>query len=253
MRIRRITGSQQIFFPLVVGCLAALGPLHADEIVSDDGRTREGEIVGVDGRTLQLRVGAGTIGIPLDRVASVTKPAPEAFQQALSARADGDSGRALELLRPLVGRFAGLPVDWARRATSLLGDLLLDAGEIEPAKAAFERFQTHYGGDGGGARLEVGLARIDFARGEFESARERLEPVVAEALDKPGASGTMDATYGNALLLLGRIEERAGALQQALEYYLYAQTVYNRDRALAESAAAHARRLRDENPGLVVR
>lgn len=225
----------------------------ADRLVLTDGRSQEGEILSVDGSNVQIAVGAGTIGIPLGRIQSVEKRPPEGYEEGIAAYRAGETGKALGLLRPLAEGFAGLPVDWARQATSVLGDLLLNEGDLDGAEKAFRKYQEAYGADGGGGvTLAVGLARIELARGEAEAAAERIRPVIDEAMAKPGASGPAGSAYGHAFLIAGKLAEERGDHAKALEHYLRTETVFHSDERAVELAMESRRSLTARHPELIV-
>lgn len=224
----------------------------ADSVILKDGRSQQGEIVGVEGGNLMLKVGAGTIGLQLNAIASISKDAPKNFEEGMAAYQAGDTGKALGLLRPIAEAFAGLPTEWAREATGAVADLYLVSDDYENAAKAFEKFQAAYGETGGGVRAEVGRARIAFAQGDSQAARQRIQPVIEQALGVFAPESSLATAYSQAFLLAGRLDEKDGDLQQALVNYLRVVTIYHQDSKAVAAANERATSLQNENPQLAV-
>lgn len=244
----------QLLFIISV-LLAGLGSqitTLADTITLKDGRTQQGEITRVENGSAMLKVGAGEIGIKLASIASVDKAPPKGFTEGMSAYSSGDAAKALGLLKPIATAFVGLPAEWARTAAGALADLYLTLEDYDNAAKAFEAFQSAYGEFGGGVRAEVGRARIAFAQGDFDAARQRIQPVIEEALGVFAPESSVASAYSQAFLLMGRLDEQAGDLQGALVNYLRTVTIYYQDPKAAADAAERAESLQKENTTLVV-
>ncbi len=224
----------------------------ADTVKLKDGRTQQGEIVGVEGANLMINVGAGTIGLQLAAVESVTKEPPAGFREGMDAYLSGDAGKALGLLRPVAEKFAGLPTDWAREATGAVADLYLSMDDYDNAAKAFEKFQAAYGEAGGGQRAEVGRARIAFAKGDTETARKLLQPVIDQALGVFAPDASLAAAYSQAFLLAGQLDEKAGDIQQALVNYLRVVTIYYQDAKAVAMASERANAIQSADNTVVV-
>src|SRR5262245_40062393 len=125
-----------------LGCVALVALLTAaavgtaqDVVLQKDGQRREGEILGIDGGKLKSKVGPAETGIPMDQVASVAKAPPKAYDEVLKVWQNGNANKTLSLLKPLVETFRGLPVEWAERASALLGDVYLSLDQLPAAEA----------------------------------------------------------------------------------------------------------------------
>src|SRR5688572_14500406 len=64
-----------------------------------------GQILSSDGRIVQFKTQAGSIGYPLASVESVTMPAPPEYSQAQQALLAKDSKKALQLARGIYDKF----------------------------------------------------------------------------------------------------------------------------------------------------
>ncbi|MGF1656143.1 MAG: tetratricopeptide repeat protein [Verrucomicrobiales bacterium] len=209
--------------------------------------TQEGEILGVSGTNIMVRVAAGEVGVPLASVQRVVMPAPEAFGRGQSAMRENNYEAAISELQRVVDQFAGLPVDWARSATAMLGDAYVGLGRFDEAEDTYQKFQSVYSGAEGSAQASVGMARVDLERGRLPEARARLEPITELALKQLHASADQGRVYTQAFLLLGRLEEAAGNPQQALEHYMRAVAVFPQDAPSSQEAQERAAALQGQN------
>jgi tetratricopeptide (TPR) repeat protein len=226
--------------------LAAIGLLVSsafsqDAVVLKDGQRREGQILGVTGDSLRIKVGPAETGIPLAGVSSVTMTPPKAFDDAVTAWQKGDAAATIAVLKPLVGTYLGLPTKWSSRAAALLGEAYVTDGKITEAEAAFADFQKAYPDDANSA--DVGLARIAVAKKDYETARAKLTPIVEGAAKELYPSAGENAVFGRALLLMGEIQESTGDNPAALSNYLLAATVFREDKAVVAKAEARANAL----------
>lgn len=122
-----------------------------------------------------------------------------------AARADlraGQSGAAIRALEQLVVRFPD-DLEGTGNALYLLGDLALDAGHPDSARALFIRLATRHGGSTFGPRATLLAPLIAHARGRSAVAAREL----AAALDSERLTG-LDAEAGR--YWLGRIRETLG-------------------------------------------
>jgi len=130
----------------------------------------------------------------------------------------GDSAGSLELLREAARGETSDPAVHCRLGTQLVRD-----GEL---REAIEAFNTSLGIDPDQPHPKVGLARVAVENGDYQDARELLEPIV---LDHP--------QYGHAHFVLGRaylgleLEEEA---QRELALGLDSQPQVMSDRYTAE-------------------
>ena len=234
----------------LVALFAATATLPAqDLVVQKDGQRREGEILGTADGKLKIKVGPAETSLPMEQVASVTKAAPKAYEDALKAWQAGNANKSLSLLKPLVETFRGLPVDWAERASALLGDLYLSLDQFPAAEAAFAEFTKSY--PNATSLSDIGLARLAVSRKDFAGAKARLGPIVAEAEKVVAADTAKSATYGQAFYLMGLVHENEGAYPEALRDYLSAVTLFHEDEAIVAKAQERAEFLVKEKQAIV--
>ena len=241
---------------MLVLCLATLAGTAAlsaqDRLYFKDSpsHVQDGKIVGLNGNTVLINVattsGTGQIGFNLGLISRIESPAPPAFQAGNAAYAAGQWDKALASLKPLVDQFRGLPTDWAREATGMLGDLYIEKNDVGRAEAAYNDFRRLYPAAGGGTlRANLGQARVAFARNNAPQAQSLLDPIKQAALKAPAEVSQLDgAAYGQAFYLSGQVHERQGDFQAALEDYLRTVTLFYQDAGATGRAQASADALR---------
>lgn len=224
---------------------AASGPLSAqDVIVQKDGQRREGEITGMKGESIRIKVGPVETAVPLANAASVDMKAPAEFDAALQTWQSGNPAAALAKLTPLVQKFRGLPVPWVVRASALLPEALLAANRTADAESALQDFKKAYPDSAAAADLVT--ARLSFAKGHLDDARTRLEPIVQSAKGVKLPGGPEAVSYSQAICLLGDVQNQSGDKPAALANYLLVTTLFNDDASSAKRAAEQAEILQNE-------
>ncbi len=207
-----------------------------DELVLENGQRRQGEVVGVSGGNVTLKVGPVQSTVPLAQVKSARVALPAELTAAESARASGNTAQALAGLRNVVTRYGGLPIDWVERAYVMLGESQIELGQTEEAGKTFSDFTRLYPDAGGLAA--VSMASLDVSKGDFAAAESKLTPLISEAAKVQLAEPAQSAAYGRAFLLMGRVREEDGDFPEALQNYLRTVTVFYAD----ATAVAEARR-----------
>lgn len=210
---------------------------------------QEGKIVGVKGANIMFELpgGKGTIGIPMATVKRVVKEAPPEYLAAVLQYQQGKYAEAQVALAKLVSTFGGLQTDWAMGANSLLGDVYVALGKYADAEKAYQSFKSRYPGATGSDRAEVGMARIQIEKKQFDEARTRLAPFAERALKQMAPDSASSALYGQVFVLMGRIEEAGDNKPAALENYLRTVTIFRDDAAAVEEADKRAKDLASAN------
>ena len=216
-----------------------------DVVVQKDGQRRAGQILGVKADAIRIKIGPAETGIPMSSVASVTMPAPKEYTDALALWKTGDAAKTLPVLGPLVEKFNGLPTSWAERACALLGEVYLATSQSDKAEAAFATFQKLY--PDAGSNADVGLARLAIAKKDYDGARVKLVPIVEKAKATKFPDSDTSAVYGQALYLLGQVQEASAENAEALENYLLAVTLFHGDQLVVVKAQERAEALKEKN------
>jgi tetratricopeptide (TPR) repeat protein len=243
MKLRRRFSSQQLIFALGLTLSFATMAAAQDKLTTLDGRTQDGKIVGVVGSSVQIQVGAGTIGVPLATVKAVTMAVPAEFTTGKAAYDARDFAKALAPIKAVADKFRGLPAPWAQQASGLLGDIYVALNKLPEAEAAYLSFQKSYGA-GGGLQSEVGLARIALSKKEYDKAKEKLTPITEKALTEKQPAAAVASAYSQAFYILAQVEEAQGDYSAALQNYLRTVTIFHHDSAAAAGAKEKADALR---------
>lgn len=242
---RRFLPLQLIFVgawvALTVPCVQA-----QDRVVTKDGRVQNVKVVGANPSMIQVQVGANILPIPMANIAQIVMAPPPEYTAGVAAFQKKDYVTAIVSIKGVAEKFKGLPLDWARSAASMLGDVYLAINDVAKAEAAYKEFQQIYPGVGGLA-TEVGMARIALAKNDVESAKKALEPIAEKALQEKNPSRELVPIYGQAFFVLAQIKEKEGDLAGAFESYLRTSTIFAADRMLASAAQEKADALRQTN------
>lgn len=220
-----------------------------DTLIFANGQRREGEILGVRDGRIRFKAGPAETSIPLEQVTSARMTPPAKFEEMLAAWQTGDTAKTLSLLKPLVENFLGLPAAWVERAAALLGTVLVESGDLPAAEAAFAAFQEAY--PEAQSLADLGVARLAVAQGNFAEAREKVLPIVETARQTLFAESGKSAEFGQALYLMGQIQENEGNYPEALDHYLLAVTVFYEDAAVTAKARERSDALASEKNATV--
>jgi TolA-binding protein len=144
MNLRRCFLPQQYLFAALILAAQARPAAAQHKVVLKNGKTTEAEVVGVSGSNLRAKVDAGTLEIPLPRIARVEMPPPAGYDAAMKAFNAQDYPTAVAETKVLVDRFRGIPVDWAQQLSGMLGELYIELGKYNEAGDAYEQFRTAY-------------------------------------------------------------------------------------------------------------
>ncbi len=236
-------------------CLGVSSAVAQDRLIFADKHVQEGKVTGMSGNSVLLSLttatGApGQMGFDLGLISRVEAAPPAAFPAGTAAYAAGDWNKALAIIKPITEQFRGLPTEWARQASAMLGDIYVEKNDVARAESAYNDFRKLYPG-GNSLRYNLGQIRIALARANDTAARQQLDPLIAAALKNPNEVSRADgAVYGQAFLLLGQLLEKEGKPSAALEDYLRTVTLFYQDAAATARAQSRADALRAAHKGL---
>lgn len=248
MKLRRILPSHQLFFAGALSLLVGTPLLRAQDTVSRAGIAvpLTGKIVGVSGASLQIQAGSGSFAIPLATVTAVKMAVPADFTAGEQAFEAQEYAKALPPIKAIVDRFKGLPTEWARKATAILGDIYVSLNQLTEAEAAYLSFQKIYGG-ASSVQTDVGMARIAVSKKEFDKAKEKLDPVATQALKERHPAPAAAAVYSQTFYLLGQVAESQQDFPAALENYLRTVTLFPADKVAVMRSKERADAIRKEH------
>lgn len=216
-----------------------------DLVIGTDNQQRNVKVVGVSpsGTSLEILVGAGKLGVPLAGIKEVRMNPPAEYGQALTAYGAKDYAKALTLMKGVADKFKGMPSPWAQQAVAMMGELYIQTNDLAKAETAYNDFKRLYP-TGGSLQSEVGLSRLAVAKKEYATAKEKLEPITAAALQEKIVTPANALAYSQAFLVSGQVKEAEGNLPGALEDYLRTVTIFYHDRTAVASAQERADNLR---------
>ena len=253
MKLRVPLTIQQLLFAIGVALALVASVRAQDVIITADNQQRTVKIIGVSpsGQTLDFFVGQGQLGLPLSSVKEVRMAPPAEYNQAVTAYQAKDFARSLNLIKDVAGKFKGMPSPWAQQATAMLGELYIATNDIPKAEAAYADFKRLYP-NGGSMQSEIGLSRLAVAKQDYDTAKQKLAPIIDAALKEKSVTSPNAAAYSEAFLVSGQVKEAAGDFPGALEDYLRTVTLFYQDRVAVSSAQERADALRSTHPGLTV-
>src|SRR6202043_1060644 len=153
--------------------------------------------------------GAGEMVQPFANVTQVTMNPPPEFTAAQTAYERGDLPTALANAQAIVGNFRGLPAEWAQEAMLMLGNIYVAMNKLPEAQGAYRDFQRAYP-SAGSADVDVGLNRIDVSNKDYDAAKEKIDPILAQALKDRTPPKATAALIGRAFYVSGEIKEQSG-------------------------------------------
>ncbi|MEI6351953.1 MAG: hypothetical protein WCP06_12705 [Verrucomicrobiota bacterium] len=248
MKLSPSVTSHQLVFAFGISLLLVAVAAAQDKITTKDGRTQDVKIVGATPLSVQVQVGAGIIGIPQASIApnGIVMAAPPEVAAANAAYSAKDFPKALATVKPVLEKFKGLRVDWAKQASSLLGDIYTEMNRLPEAEAAYNDFRKMYGGQGS-IQTDVGLARVAISKKDFATAKAKLEPIKERALKEKYPAPEFASAYSQTFYLLGQINEAEKEYVPALENYLRTVTLFFNDPAATSAAKERADALRKDH------
>jgi outer membrane protein assembly factor BamD (BamD/ComL family) len=248
-----LTVQQLLFAGAAALLLSPATRAQQDVIVTNDNQQRMVKIIGVSpsGQTLDFSIGQGQLGLPLNSVKEVRMAPPADYTLAITAYQAKDFPKALELIKKVVAKFKGMPAPWAQQAAAMLGELYIATNELPQAETAYADFKRLYP-RGGSLDSEVGLSRLAVAKQDYDTAKQKLEPITEAALKEKTVSSANANAYSQAFLVSGQVKEATGNFSGALEDYLRTVTLFYNDRVAVVAAQERADALRKAHPEITV-
>ncbi len=254
MKLRVPFLPQQLLFAVGCALLLASAAKAQDVIILTTGAAQQGKVLGVTpSGQLEFQVAGGTnkLGLALASVREVRMAAPLEYSQGIQAYQAKDPAKALKLIKAVVDKYKGLPTPWAQGSLSLLGELYIATDDLPKAEAAYTDFKRLYPA-GGSLQSEVGLARLAVAKKDYETAKQKLAPVIEAALKDKVVTQANGPAYSQAFVVSGQAKEAEGNLSGALEDYLRTVTLFYQDAAAVSVAQERADALRKEHKEVTV-
>jgi tetratricopeptide (TPR) repeat protein len=252
MKLRRCFAPLQLLF-LLTASLATIGArtaLSQETITLRSGQTMQVAVLETTPSGIKVQMGAGVMVQPFSNITKVTMNPPPEYTAGEVAYEKADLKTALANIDFVVKKFRALPTDWAQHAMLTLGDIYVALNQLPQAQAVYSDYQRAYPA-AGTADISVGLALIDLSKKNFDAAKAKITPILANALKQRNPPKATAALIGRAYYISGQIKEQAGDLPGALEDYLRTVTIFPDDRVAAANAQEKADALRKDH-GTVV-
>ena len=253
MKLRAPLTIQQLLFAAGLTLLTGFAARAQDIVILTTNEQRSVKVIGVSasGKNLDFYVGQGQLGLPLNMVKEVRMPAPPEYAQGIAAYQAKDFAKSLTLIKSVAAKFQGMPSPWAQQATAMLGELYIATNDIPKAETAYNDFKRLYP-NGGSLQSEVGLSRLAVAKQDYETAKQKLEPITDAALKEKTVTPANALAYSQAFLVSGQVKEAAGNFSGALEDYLRTVSLFYYDRVAVSTAQERADALRTAHPDVAV-
>ena len=229
----------------LLSCLLALAPIgaFAVDIIETASVTHTGQIVRANQKEIVVKVPQGEFPVPLSEVTNLNVPQPKEYEAALKALDAQKYADAAALLKPIIARLGGLPLDWVEEGYLKLGDALVGANSLLEAKKTFDGFKVAYPQSPRLAGLDVKQARLMVAQKQHPQAQAALKKFVEPLLAKKSISQAEEAAASEALVLLGDAENAQGQKEDALDHYLTVVALFDVDPSLTAEAKFKAAQL----------
>jgi TolA-binding protein len=216
------------FFIIVT--LLAGGAAWADMLQTRTG-TYNGQVTHVEGNSVFIKLEHGEFAVPLRDLTRADVAAPADYKAGIQALKAGNAQEAARLLKPLVDRFLGLPVDWALDMLLRLGDAYLAQKDVAAAQKVFDSLKRLYPNSPQALAVDVKNAHILFAMKKYDDAIKAIKAYLDPQLKKDFLPSDQETAVAEALVLLGDCHLASNKPYEALDNYLRVVTLYDLDDA----------------------
>ncbi|MES2310249.1 MAG: tetratricopeptide repeat protein [Verrucomicrobiota bacterium] len=214
---------------------------------------QKGQIVGADGTNVLLEIavgsGKGRVPVPISNIQKIEMTVPSEVTSVKKT----DPAAVISTLEPVVKKFKGLPADWVVDAMGTLADAYSATGKNTEAAAYYSQIEQLFPGSKYVIKANVGKAKAALSAGNTDEALKLLDPLIEAANKTAAPSAEEGRLYGEAFLVKGMALEKKNDLEGALESYLTTVTSFYHHVDVVNQAEELAKKLRSQNPQLVVR
>lgn len=218
----------------------------AAEVLTTSAASHTGEVVRVETDGIVFKIAMGEVMIRKSEVISVDVPQPESYAKAVTALEQRKYGEAVQGLKPLVDRLAGVDLEWIQAAVLKLGDAQVGAKNLTEAKGLFDRFRVWYPTSPKVVGLDAKYAAILVAQKKCPEALALLTKLTKPLLDKKAISIDEEQAVAEALVLTGDCQQSAGNAAEALQSYLTVVALFDTDASLAAEAKYKSAKIFEE-------
>jgi tetratricopeptide (TPR) repeat protein len=211
-----------------VCCLALASTAPAD-IVATHTVINTGDVVRVDADGVEINLPIGQITVPKSDIVSIQIDQPATFQAGLDALKAQRFQEAVNDLKPLVDRYAGLSLPWVQQSLLRVGDAYLGLKDFASAKQAFDAFKTQYPDSTDAQGLDVKYAKVLLEEKEYAKAADALQAFLGPLMKRDFLTDDQEVAAAEAYTLLGDCQAAMNKPEDALDNYLKVVTLFNMD------------------------
>jgi tetratricopeptide (TPR) repeat protein len=215
---------------LVAAVLLAGAVLRAD-ILQTRTTVQTGEVVRVEGTTVFIKLEQGEFGVSVRDIVRAEVKKPDAYTAGVAALKAGKAQDAVQALKPIAAKFAGLPAPWALDVMLQLGDAQLQLQDTTAAQATFEAIKKAYPNYPAAAAADVKIASVLFAQKKYDDTLAAVRAYLDPQLKKDFLTPAEEIAVAQALVLMGDCLLLKDKQYEALDCYLKVVTLYDYDDA----------------------
>ena len=190
-----------------------------------------GEVVRVEGTTIFIKQEQGEFGVAIRDMLRADVKRPVAYEAGVAALKSGKAPEAIQSLKPVADKFAGLPVPWALDAMLQLGDAHLQMQDAAAAQAVFERVKKAYPNYPAALAADVKIASVLFTQKKYDDTLAAVRAYLDPQLKKDFLTPVEETAVAQALVLMGDCLLLKDKQYEALDCYLKVLTLYDYDDA----------------------
>jgi len=207
-----------------------------------------GDVVRADCDNVTVKSGENEFTVHRADIQRVDLAKPEAFEKGMALARAGKQQEALMNLKPLVDRYAGVPLlPWVEESMCQYGETLVALKDYAGAKKVFDRFKQCYPKSGRVQVLDAKYARILFEQKEPEKAIALIKGVVEPMLKKQYLTEDQETGVAEGLVLLGDCQVATGKKDDALDNYLRVIALFDVDTTRTSEAKYKSAKLLEQH------
>ena len=218
-----------------LSCLV-LASVSIADIVATRTVINTGDVMRVDADGIVVKLPIGEITVPKNDVTSIEINKPATFDSGLDALKSQNFQVAVDDLKPLTDRYAGLSLPWVQQSLLRLGEAYLGLKNFAAAKGAFDTFKRLYSSSTEAKGLDVKYARVLLDQKDYAKAADILQSFVDPLVKKDFLSDDEEIAVAEAFTLLGDCQLATGKPEAALDDYLKVVALFNMDADRAAEA-----------------
>jgi TolA-binding protein len=212
---------------LSAGCCLALASTTRADIIATHTVINTGDVVRVDADGVEINLAIGQITVPKSDIVSIQVDQPATYQAGLDALKAQRFQEAVNDLKPLADRYAGLSLPWVQQSLLRLGDAYLGLKDFPSAKQEFDAFRAQYPDSPDAQGLDVKYARVMLDQKEYGKAADALQSFLGPLMKRDFLTDEQETAAAEACISLGDCQVAMNKPEDALDSYLKVVTLFN--------------------------